>query len=66
MRTYKLTLEEAVGMELADKVRESTLIGTEHMEDIELTEPAYQWVGIGQQFNAIHEAIRAEHDSLNE
>ena len=53
-------------MELADKVRESTLIGTEHMEDIELTEPAYQWVGIGQQFNAIHEAIRAEQDSLNE
>ena len=42
MKTYNLTLNEAVGEELAKEVQE--VIGTEHAEELAEIEPAYNWV----------------------
>ena len=42
MKTYNLTLEEAVGSEMAEKVRTArglTLIGVDHADELEIVEP---------------------------
>ena len=60
MKTYTLTLGQAVGAELANEVRNE--IGTEHADELEIVEPAYEWVRPGEQCTDILNAIKA---SLN-
>ena len=55
MKTYNLTLNEAVGEELAKEVQE--VIGTEHAEELADIEPAYNWIATGSQSHAILEAM---------
>ena len=63
MKTYNLTLEEAVGSEMAEKVRTArglTLIGVDHADELEIVEPDYSWVRVGIQWDGILEAITEE------
>jgi hypothetical protein len=55
MKTYNLTLQEAVGEELAQEVQD--VIGIEHAEELAEVEPAYNWVASGSQSHAILEAM---------
>ena len=55
MKTYNLTLQEAVGEELAQEVQD--VIGTEHAEELAEVEPAYKWIATGSQSHAILEAM---------
>ena len=55
MQTYNLTLNEAVGEELAKEVQD--VIGTEHAEELVEVEPAYKWVATGRQLTSILESM---------
>ena len=55
MKTYNLTLQEAVGEDLAKEVEE--VIGTEHAEEMVEDAHPYTWVATGSQSHAILEAM---------
>ena len=64
MKTYTLTLDQAVGEALANEVRDE--IGTEHADELEIVEPDYKWIAYGNQYDAIIAQISQDYKNLTE